>query len=249
MPGEGNNSDNANEQAIKSDAQRLFIALAEQLKTPLTQIARSTELTKIDDLRQASLIDIESSAKTALNLIDSYLLSSEIKLNQQSMLLEPLSVQLILQEAAHDLEPLSQQYNCQVLVKNIGRNCPPVMANAEGLKSAITSIASVFIESTQNLSKKKRQISLVTHKLGDGVLTGVFSRANGLNNKALLDAEELYGRAKMPFALLNNSGAGIFVAKSLVEALSSELKFSRYANQLGLAAILPVSKQLKLRVN
>lgn len=248
MAGEGNYKVKGGKKDSGSDNHRLFIALTEQLKTPLTQIARASELAKTEKYQQESLSNIESSVKAALNLIDNYLLNSEMKIGQQKLLLQPLSAQLVLQEAAHELEPLAQQYNCELVVKNIGRKCPPVMANSEGLKAAITSLASVFIESSQNLSKKKRQVNLITQKQQDGILAGVFSRANGFNAKSLADGQILYGRAKMPFPSVSNSGAGVFIAQSLLDALSAQLKFSRYSNLQGLGALLPISKQLKLKV-
>ncbi len=227
---EGSPDEAGHKQSELEQAKRLFMALTEQLKTPLTQIARLSELAKINNYTRESLKEIESSSLAALSLIDSYMLNNRINLGQQIISFEPLSAPLILQEVAHELEPMASQYNCKLVIKNIGKS-PPIMANSKALRVAMASLASVFIEASQNSSKKKRQVSLVTKKESEGVLTGVFTKNEVLNAKVLANAQKLYGQAKMPIPNLANTGAGIFIAESLIESLSAQLKFSRYLNQ------------------
>ena len=84
--------------------ERLLRALAEQLKMPLLQIARTAEFAaETGDTK--SLTNISYIAETALRLVDGFLLSAD-RQAQEVFHLEPVSVSSILQDTAHKLAPL-----------------------------------------------------------------------------------------------------------------------------------------------
>ena len=80
-------------------AERLLQALAEQLKSPLLQIAYHAEAAQPD-----AFTEIRTASDRALRLLDSYLLS----INQQQLELEPVSVSSVLYDVAHALYPLAR---------------------------------------------------------------------------------------------------------------------------------------------
>jgi hypothetical protein len=56
----------------------------------------------------------------------------------------------------------------------------------------------------------------------------------------------LYGTARQPLtSLLGSSGAGVFVAEALAQAMTSRLRAGRHGRQAGLAMTLPPSQQLQ----
>jgi len=226
---------------------RLYIALGEQLKIPLMQIARNAELSRLNKTPFMQLHSIEASAHSALRLIDSYLLGAQTQIGQISLPLEPVAISSVLRDVAIELESFAELYGCQVIIQD-RKHCPVAMSNSEGLRAALVSLGAVFIESVQHQKPTDlRQITLIAERHADGVMAGILTTADGLNEQLYKNAGRLYGRAHLPLGtVMNNSGAGIAVAQTIVGAMTSQLRAIRRYNKRGIAAILPISKQLKL---
>jgi len=129
--------------------ERLLQVLAEQMKLPLLQIARRSELARLTATPEDSLELIELTADGALQLIDSYLLGVKLAKAQASLQLEPVSVAAVLNETAHQLERLAKQNECEIELHLAGRY-EPIMAHKAGLEAALTSLGYVFIEAQSN---------------------------------------------------------------------------------------------------
>src|SRR6185436_14559132 len=85
-------------------ADSLLLSVAEQLKAPLTAIARQAELGQLTG--QVELTDaaaIRTQATAALTLVDSYLLGLDLMQRQTQLRLEPVSIASTITDAAHDL--------------------------------------------------------------------------------------------------------------------------------------------------
>src|SRR5262245_4163051 len=93
-------------QSVPMYQDRLLLALAEQLKTPLLHILHSAQLGQNDKLflREKALAYIQTAATTGLSLIDNYLLSAAAQHGQTQLLLQPLNVSPLLNAAMADLE-------------------------------------------------------------------------------------------------------------------------------------------------
>src|SRR6478672_5323110 len=106
---------------------RLLLSVAEQLKAPLTVIARQMELAPLSkDGVDPKLV--HSQATAALTLVDSYLLGVELMASQNALQLEPVSVSSMLVDAAHQLEQYAKQYDIDIELAIAGRY-EPVMAH------------------------------------------------------------------------------------------------------------------------
>lgn len=223
--------------------ERLLKALAEQLKLPLLQIARQAELgaSKQDT---ASLSSIQYTADMALRLVDSYLLS--VQLQALPVLeLEPVSVSALLQETAHRLNKLAKQYNCELEVQLSGKY-QPVMAHRQSLEAAFATLGYAFIESTPE-EGMQHKVVLGVHKTSAGLVTGIFGNQDGLSADMLKRGKALFGSAHQSVPdLSSTSGAGIFVADTLLTQMDTPLHLSRHNKLSGLAATLLPSQQLSL---
>ncbi len=231
-------------QAFDNAAQdRLLRALAEQLKVPLIQIARQAELAKLTDTKDA-FGHIEYTADMGLRLIDSYLLS--VQLQAQPMLqLEPVSVSAVLQDTVHRLNHLAKQYDCELEVHLSGKY-EPVMANRESLEAAFATLGYAFIESVPPADSRHR-IVLAAHRSSKGLVAGVFSEEAVMTSEMFGRAKALYGSARQPApGLSGGSGAGLFVADSLLASMASPLRMARHQKLSGLAATFLPSQQLQL---
>jgi hypothetical protein len=224
-------------------SERLFRALAEQLKAPLLYIARETELARVTGAK-TEIREVEYTADMALRLIDSYLLSVELQATP-TLQLEPVSLSSVLQDTAHRLSQLAEQYNCDLELSLSGKY-GPVMAHRQSLEAAYMSLGYAFIESMPN-NDQKHKVLLGAHRAQSGLVAGIFGNQPGLSADMYRRSKALYGRAPQAIpALSGNNGAGIFIADSLLRTMSAPLKVARHQKLSGLAATLLPSQQLLL---
>jgi hypothetical protein len=223
--------------------ERLLKALAEQLKAPLLQIARSAELqARAADIHR--LPHIQYVAETALSYIDAFLLSVDRQASEL-LALEPVSVSSILNDTAHQLEQFAKDHNCDVEVHLSGKY-GPVMAHNESLQSALMLLGYSLIEA-QTPQDKRHQVVLAAHKSSRGLVTGVFDNQAGLSTDVFRRGRALYGTVRQPLpAVSGGAGAGVFIADALLRSMSAPLRVARHNSLTGLAATFHASSQLQL---
>lgn len=224
--------------------ERLLVSIAEQLKVPLTQIARRAELAEADIL-PIDAQAVRTEATTALILVDSYLLGLELLASQRSLELEPVSISSLLTDVAHHLQPYARHYNVTLQMQLAGKY-GPVMAHRAALKAALLSLGhSLVVASGAKETAKERQLVLAGHKNAQGIAAGLYGTLD-VDPADLRTALALHGLARQPIAALHDSGAGIFVADALAQAMESKLRIGRHQRYAGLAMTLLPSQQLQL---
>lgn len=238
------------EESPVAPADRLLLSIAEQLKLPLLQIARQAELgVTVGRLETMELLTMQQGAEAALKLVDSYLLGLQLHQEQASLALEPVSLSSTLVDIAHQLESFARPYNTEIEVFVAGKY-PPVMAHAAGLRAAFLSLGAVLIQAVPSQTAELRHkpfVRLAVHRTPKGLVTGLYSEHSPVTATDLQRAQILYGRARQPFAELTaSSGAGVFVADSILQAMASRLRVGHYQKLTGLAATLQGSRQLQL---
>jgi K+-sensing histidine kinase KdpD len=222
----------------------LMINLAEQLKLPFMQIQRQAELIRLTGKQDIS--SIETSADYALKLIDNYLLG--LKLNNEKLALEqePVSVAAVLYDSGQLLDGLAKKYGVK-LELNISGKYEPVMAHRQGLESALVSLGTSLIEAAGVQNSPQCSLQLATHRCRYGIVAGVYSNNPGLSTELLRQGRKLIGSARQPLVNLTYSaGAGIFVADSILRAMSLSLKASRHHRLYGIGAVMRGNQQLQL---
>jgi len=227
-------------------AERLFRLLAENLKLPFLQIARRAELARLTNEPLEFLDSIELTADTALQLLDNYLLSLRLS-RQLAVHMEPVSVAAVLHDTAHKLEKLAKQYNCEVEL-HISGKYEPIMAHKTGLTAALESLGYVFIEAQSTRAHEHRPvIKLAAHRGKKGIVAGMFADMEGLSADMYRRARALYGQAPQPLSQFTAaSGAGVFVADSLLASMSANLRIAHHQKLTGLAATFRPSRQMSL---
>ena len=226
-------------------SQQLLLGLAEQLKLPLLQIARRAELAHLQ--KTTNFKDIQSTAETALRLIDSYVLGVRLaEEGQQSLLLEPVSVSSVLYDAGQQLDTVARFYGIR-LEMSIGGKFGPVLAHRQGLQAALVSLGSALIEALPALESPKLTLQLATHRCRYGIVAGLYSDTESLTTNALRQGRTLVGVSRQPLVgVTHASGAGIFIADSLLQAMRLKLQLSRHHNLYGLGTVLQPNDQLQL---
>jgi hypothetical protein len=224
------------------------MALAEELKVPLQYIARQAELGILTSGNADCLQRIQTSADMSMQLLDSYLLGLRLSVQPCSTLrLEPVSVSAVLYDTASQLRALAQQYGVTVQLHVQGRY-EPVLAHRQALQAAMVSLGYALIEALPAASNNSQAVmQLATHRTKQGIVAGVYAEFDGLTAGGLARARQLQGLARQPLVdALAGSGAGVFVADSLLDAMSSRLRVGRFNNTPGFAVTLPASEQLQL---
>jgi hypothetical protein len=222
--------------------ERLFKAVAEQVKLPLIHIARHAELAALGGLKDDALKQIEATADRTLKFIDNYLLSAMLLSGQQQLSLEPVSLSSVLSDTAHILEAQAREYGCELKLQIAGRY-GPVMANRQGLEAALTNLGMAFIESNKEGSG---ELILAAHASKGGIVAGMYG-SNNITSDSLKRARALHGYSRQPLnSAIAGSSAGIFVADSILGAMAAQLRAARYNKLNGLAATFIPSRQLAL---
>lgn len=232
-------------QAVRADY--LLASVAEQLKVPLTTIARQAELGQLTgQLELADAASIRTHATAALTLVDSYLLGLQLLQSQTELQLEPISMSSMITEAAHDLTRFAEHYNVQLEVE-VGGKYGPVMGNAVGLRAALLSLGFTLVEAqaAQDIQGPRR-IVLAIHRTSHGIVTGMYGHYEALSADHWRSALGLVGRARQPMTgLVAGSGAGLFVADTILRSMHTRLRVGHYQRQSGLAATFQPSQQLQ----
>jgi len=223
--------------------QRLLLALAEQLKVPLVQIARRAELMQNSRRPKQQLAAIETTADNALRLIDNYLLSTRLAI--EGVVLEPVSVASVLHNTAQALSKLADDYHCKLELHLSGRY-EPVLAHRAGLEAALLSLGHDMIEAEVQQSKQP-VVTLAAHRGKKGIVAGIFGDAEGLTADMFRRARTLYGQSAQPLNTVSaHPATGIFIDDSLLTAFAASLRVAHHHKLIGLAATLLPSQQLVL---
>jgi hypothetical protein len=159
--------------------------------------------------------------------------------------LEPVTVSSLLYDTAQALQPYARQYSVKVELES-GPKMTPILADRAVLQSAMVSLGQVFVLA-ESENEKHAPVRLAAHHGRYGVVAGLYGQIPGLGVDSLRRAQQLHGNARQPFGrLVSGSAAGVFVADSLLKALSTRLHAARYHNLTGLATTLQPSSQLQL---
>jgi hypothetical protein len=226
------------------DATQLLRSVADQLKLPLTAIARQAELGQLTgDPSKVDLAAVRIHATAAMTLVDCYLLGLELHREQAALALEPVSVSSTLVDVAHELSDFAKQYGATLDVRIAGKY-EPVMAHRTGLKSALLALGYSLLEGYPSVGG---QVTLAVHRTPHGLVTGLYGNYEQLSPAYWRQALALQGRVPQPFgALCSGSGAGLFVAETILQAMATRLRVGRHQNQRGLATTLQPSQQLRI---
>lgn len=228
-------------------SQQLLLSVAEELKLPLLQIARQAEQGQLRGQTDLKLIQV--TADTALRMLDNYSLGVRLSLEPQQLEPETVSVASVLYDTGQQLDSLAKSYGV-TLQLNIAGKFGPVTAHRQGLQAALVSLGAALIEALPALQasgKQQLSLQLATHRSRYGIVAGLYSQTELLSRQALRHGHELQRRSRQPLVNLSyTSGAGIFVADTILRAMNLKLTASRHHNLYGLAAVLSPNAQLQL---
>jgi len=241
--------DSAMHQSLVFGQDSLFSSLAEYIKTPFVQISYASELlsdTTNPVTAQTLIQSIALSSQGALRLLDNYLLYQSLQKAGQ-LALEPISLNAILYDAAHVLQPYATSLGCELRVQ-LDHKYEPVIADRQVLRSAFVSLGNSFIEAaTFQQETKSPLVSFVVRRRSGSLNTGVFTNGQSPTTQQLQRAKALQGKAHQPMPeFMNSTGVGMFIADALFSQLNTTMKVAQDKGLRGLAATFLPSQQLQL---
>jgi len=222
-------------------SQDLLLTVAEELKLPLLQIARQAELGN-----QPDLINIQTSADTALRLLDNYSLAVRLAMRGSHLDVESVSVASVLYDTGQQLDGLAKSYGVDLELGVAGK-FGPVLAHRQGLQAALVSLGATLIEALPAQDNCQLKLYMATHRSRYGIVAGLYADTKQLTNVALQKGRRLQNTSRQPLVnLTHTSGAGVFVADTLLKAMDLHLIASRHHRLYGLGTILQPNRQLQL---
>lgn len=221
----------------------LLLSVAEELKLPLLQIAREAER---GSAAPADLARIQATAESALRLVDSYTLGVRLALEPAELAFESIAVSSVLYDAGQQLAALAKNYDVSLELEIAGR-FGPVLANRQGLQAALVSLGAALIEALPAQGGEQLKLQLATHRSRYGVVAGLYADTRQLSAEALRRGRALQLRSRQPLLnLTHTSGAGVFVADAILQAMQLKLLLSRHRRLYGLGTVLQPSRQIQL---
>lgn len=220
-----------------------MLALAKELKNPLTFIARQAEFYKSLSSEDA-MGQIEQSASEALMLIDSYLLSAQTQHGQLRLSLEPIGLGSLLFDTANQINPLAKKNSYSLEIACEYNH--PVMVDKRAFIASLFCLSQIFL--VPHDDKKPRTLRIKAYKKRDNqVLAGVFSSFfGGLSEEELVNAINSSGYVNQSIKDSVNSGVQLAVAESLANSMQSFIRPIKSSRQRGLGLEVFKSEQLSL---
>lgn len=216
-------------------SERLLMALAEQLKSPLVQIAQLSELAQEGSHTSVSIL-----SKHALRSVDAFLRSEK----QMMLELEPVSVGSVMYDVAHELAPLAKEYGVELRIDERGRGAP-IMAKRKDLELILTLLGGVLVQSPAEEHTAEKTVVLGSHTTKGGIIVGAFGDHDHAPAAMIAGTRKLYGRA--PQAASGAHGlASVALADKLAAQLQTTLRAYKHGSSIGMGALFVPSKQLRL---
>jgi len=225
----------------------LLLGVAEELKLPLLQIARQAEQLALNE-KASGLKTIQSTADSALRLLDNYVLGVRLALEPAQLSRESVSVSSVLYDTGQQLDALARNYGVK-LEMNVAGRFGPVLAHRQGLQAALVSLGAALIEAlpAQGPAQEQLTLQLATHRSRYGIVAGLYAETKQLSSDALRRGRALQLHSRQPLLnLTHTSGAGIFVADTILHAMQLNLRTSRHHRLYGLGTVLQPSRQIQL---
>ncbi len=211
------------------------IGAAHELKSP-TALIRQLAL----ELRS------ECSVESDRLLIDQIILTAERSLRLTSNLtktaalsntlfeLEPLNVQQMCEEVAHEMMPMFALHGKDIHVR-LRRRPPLVVANRDLLRRVILG----FVDNALHYGGEQAPVMIDVTQRASQVLVGVRDRGPLVTRRALTRTHVVTGRPE-------SSGIGLHIAVRFAEIMQANIGSKRHRNGMTYYLTLPVSEQLSL---
>lgn len=226
--------------------QQLIASVAHELKSPLTLISGlSAQLQSplVDPRHYQQYVQrIQFSSDRLLGLVDSILRGYELQQNMLELNIEPVCLQLVLEEAAHELEPHARKQAQLITVKGV-RQRQTVLAD----KGCLHAVVFNLLDNAIKYSEAECTIELETRTRRDHAQIAVKDYGQGIKKADLKRLFAQFGRVQRPVPQwATTTGLGLYIAKQLTEAMNGTLELTKRKDGSSFLVNLQLSHQLSL---
>lgn len=225
----------------KMTTDKAFIALAEQLKLPLLQIAYLAESSQ--DAESSTSSEIKGISYRALSLIDGYL---QARTQAQTALdLTTIDSGSVFYDVVSDLKPFASSRGFDISINKNSKQL--ITAHVKSLHTMLLLSGLYMIESTDREQSGSRNLVLGAHRVRGGVVVGVFSGGVTIGQQMINILKKLQGRAHQILPMANSDGGvSLVIADELSRQMNTRLRTYKHNSLQGIGAILPISHQLDM---
>ena len=223
--------DKASIQSIQTD----FVSLAShQLRTPLSaikwylEILMSERAGKLNEKQNQYLKEIYRSAERAINLVNDLLDVSRIQEGEIHLDLRPIRIDKVVEEIVDNFATLIRSTQVKINFEIINGPLPEVEADQDKLKRVIVNLLSNSIKYTPAGGK----VRIAVEKEKNYIRASVTDSGVGIPREEQIQIfQKFFRSANVVKMVPDGTGLGLFIAKSLVEAMGGKIGFQSKEGQ------------------
>lgn len=202
-----------------------IVALANELKAPLAYISGATSVLLDEGLlapeQQLLVKQIMQSSDRMIRIVQG--LANVQQVGQMELALEPVNIRQAIEEAAHDLTPLSRSLDCSIEVK-VARSAGLVVAHREFLEHALFAL----IDEALRQKAHDKQPVIITGRVQKHQTRVNVAQGSDISRADFSRLEKTIGRELQPIrANAPSTGIGLYVARHLTEAMRGTFGLER----------------------
>ena len=219
------------EQAKLNEMKSDFINRAShELRTPLTSAILMTELIQEGGTPE-ELDEYWHTLKSELNrqkiLIDRLLIAGRLESGMMKLEMGPLEVLPVLEEALRAVKPIATKGEISLSLKS-----RPGPVHVIGDKSGLQQVFINLINNAVKFSRPGGTVNVVVSENEEEVLIHIVDSGVGIPEQATVHLFERFYRAKnVTIAEIPGSGIGLYIVKSIVDALGGAIRVSSKLNE------------------
>jgi signal transduction histidine kinase len=229
----------AEKNAIEQKKDEFFSIASHELRTPLTAIRGNIEfmqqkysyLMEENPKLRDTLEDILSATKRLVSLVNQFLLTSKIDLNNISPKLESIDIRVIVDSVIKSLDPLIQTKEIKIQV-----NCETEDPKAKVDSNFAIQIFTNIISNSIKFSNTKGSITCKISDQNNQISIDISDNGRGI---PAIEQIELFQRFKQGFTNLlardvtQGSGLGLYISKKLAQSCNGDVELIKSEEGVG----------------
>jgi PAS domain S-box-containing protein len=203
--------------------------MSHELRTPLNAVLGFSQLLRLDKDHPASrpqlerIRHIENSGAHLLALVNDVLDLSRVEAGQLALLVEPVSLQQVAEEAVAMISPLAAECGVEISAPRPDGGGEPggqVQADHVRLRQVLVNLLSNAVK----YNRRGGRVSLGWHGTAQGCIVTVADTGPGIPPEKLVHLFEPFNRLGAEASKVDGTGIGLVLSRRLVELMQGRLK-------------------------